>query len=143
MLKPGFIWLLIALLLSGVLSGCAEQKTDEAMIQEQIESLQKAIETRDRGRFMSVIDASYYDQFNDTRKSLERMLLGYFLRYKDISVYVSRNQIEVTQIRAEAQSQVVVTGGKGLLPENARHYQVRSCWKKLDDEWLLSCLEWQ
>lgn len=135
--------LLISVLMGGLLFGCAEQQSDEAMIQAQIDTLQKAIEAHDRGRFMSVIDESYHDQLDNDRKSLQRMVLGLFLRYKDISVYTSANQIDVKQIRAEVQSQVVVTGGSGLIPENARHYQVLSCWKKVDDTWLLSCLEWQ
>ena len=142
MRKPVFIGLFSLMLFVSALSGCAKQKTDEAMIQEQIETLQKAIEEHNRGGFMSVIDVSYHDQLNNDPKSLQAMLLGYFLRYKDISVFVSANQIEVTQIRAQVQSQVVVTGGRGLLPENARHYQVSSNWKKVDGEWLLSGLEW-
>ncbi len=130
-------------LVFGLLTGCAEEKSDEAMIQEQIKILQEAIETHDRGKFMAVIDTEYYDQLNSDRKSLQRMLLGFFLRYKDISVYVSANQVAVMQVRAEVQSQILVTGGKGLLPESARHYQVTSCWKKVADDWLLSCLEWE
>ena len=126
-----------------LLSGCAEKKTDKVMIQEQIEILQEAIETHDRGHFMAVIGSAYSDQINNDRKSLQRMLLGFFLRYKDISVYASAHQFEITQNRAEVQSQIVVTGGKGLLPESARHYKVLSCWKKVSDEWLLSCLEWE
>ncbi len=126
-----------------MLSGCAEQKSDEAMIQAQIEILQNAIETHDRGQFMDVIDTQYRDQLNNDRQSLQRMLMGFFFRYRDISVYVSATQISMQQIRADAQSQVVVTGGKHLIPESARHYQVHSCWKKVSDEWLLSCLEWQ
>ena len=143
MRKTSLIWLFCPLLLLGLLSGCSEQKTDEVMIQEQIDNLQEAIETHDTGRFMSVIDETYQDQLNNDRKALYRLLLGYFLRYKDISVFVSASQIEVTQIRAEVRSQLVVTGGRGLLPEDARHYQVISCWKKTEGEWLLNCLEWQ
>ena len=126
-----------------MISGCAEKKTDEILIREQINSLQEAIETHDRGQFMAVIGTEYSDQVNSDRQSLQRMLLGFFLRYKDISVYISATQINIKQIRADAQSQLVVTGGKSLIPENARHYQVHSCWKKVSDEWLLSCLEWQ
>ena len=92
---------------------------------------------------MDIIDEQYQDRLNSDRKSLQRMLLGFFLRYKDISVYVSATEINIQQIRADAQSQVIVTGGKNLIPENARHYQVHSCWKKISDEWLLSCLEWE
>ena len=131
-------------LFSGILmSGCAEKKTDEALIQAQIETLQAAIESHERGKFMAVIDEQYQDQLNNDRQSLQRMLLGFFFRYKDISVYVSATKISIQRIRADAQSQVVVTGGKNLLPESARHYQVHSCWKKVSDEWLLSCLEWE
>ena len=126
-----------------VLTGCAEKKTDEALIQAQIETLQGAIESHERGKFMAVIDEQYQDQLNNDRQSLQRMLMGFFFRYKDISVYVSATKISIQQIRADAQSQVVVTGGKNLLPESARHYQVHSCWKKVSDEWLLSCLEWE
>jgi len=126
-----------------IISACSEKKTDEELIQEQVARLQEAIETHDRGKFMDTIDSEYSDQINSDRQSLQRMLLAFFLRYKDISVYVSATQINIQQIRADARSQVVLTGGKHLIPDNARHYQVHSCWKKVSDEWLLSCLEWQ
>jgi len=135
--------MLLSLFLIVLMPGCAEKKTDEVLIQEQIKLLQKAIETHDRGNFMDIIDLEYTDQINSDRQSLQRMLLGFFLRYKDISVFVSATQINIQHIRADAQSQVVLTGGKHLIPDNARHYQVHSCWKKVSDEWLLSCLEWQ
>ena len=141
--KTVLLFIASLVLVFGLLTGCAEEKSDEAMIQAQIKILQEAIETHDRGKFMAVIDTEYYDQLNSDRKSLQRMLLGFFLRYKDISVYVSASQVAVMQVRAEVQSQILVTGGKGLLPESARHYQVSSCWKKVSDDWLLSCLEWE
>ncbi len=125
------------------LAGCSENKSDEALILEKIDQLQQTIENHERGRFMEVIDASYQDQLNPDRKALQRMLLGFFLRYKDISVFVSANEVEVNQIRAEVHSQVVVTGGRGLIPDDARHYQVVSCWNKVSDDWYLSCLEWE
>lgn len=135
--------MLLSLSLIVLMPGCAQKKTDEVLIQGQIKLLQEAIETHDRGNFMAIIDPEYSDQINSDRQSLQRMLLGFFLRYKDISVYVSATQINIQQIRADAQSQVVLTGGKHLIPDNARHYQVHSCWKKVSGEWLLSCLEWQ
>ncbi|MCU7800700.1 MAG: hypothetical protein KZQ70_11265 [gamma proteobacterium symbiont of Lucinoma myriamae] len=135
--------MLLSFSLIVLMLGCTEKKTDEVLIQEQITLLQEAIETHDRGNFMDIIDLEYSDQVNSDRQSLQRMLLGFFLRYKDISVYVSATQINIQHIRADAQSQVVVTGGKHLIPDNARHYQVHSCWKKVSGEWLLSCLEWQ
>ncbi len=138
-----FFLTLYLLTLCLLTSGCAEQKTDEVLIQEQINILQDAIEAHDRGKFMAVVDEQYHDQLNSDRQSLQRLLMGFFLRYKDISVYVSATEINIQQIRADAQSQVIVTGGKNLIPENARHYQVHSCWKKISDEWLLSCLEWE
>jgi len=138
------IWLIPALfLLSYLLVACDEAKTDEELITAQINTLQEAIETHDRGDFMAVIDSEYSDHLNKDRSSLQKMLMLFFYRYKDISVYVTGTEIELQQIRAEAHSQVVLTGGQSLIPENARHYQVKSCWKKVDDEWLLSCLEWQ
>lgn len=141
--KFSMLILLFSLMNGLLLSGCAEEKTDEVLIQEQIDVLQKAIETHDRNLFMDVIDDQYQDQLNNNQKSLQRMLMVFFLRYKDISVYVSATEINVQQIRADADSQVVVTGGKNLIPEKARHYQVHSCWKKVSGEWLLSCLEWE
>jgi hypothetical protein len=134
------IIILIGLLFS---SGCAEKKTDEAQILAQIAVLQEAIENHDRSQFMDVIDEQYQDQLGNDRKNLQRMLIGFFYRYKDISVYVSANQVELQSIRADVQSQVILTGGKNIIPDNARHYSVHSCWKKVSDEWLLSCLEWQ
>ena len=125
------------------LVGCSEQQSDEEQIKAQIQLLQQAIENHSRSDFMSVIGEQYYDRLNSDRKSLQRMLIGYFLRYKDISVFVSATQVELIQTRAEAKSQVVITGGKGLIPEDARHYEVKSCWKKDSGEWFLTCLEWE
>ena len=143
MTKISIFFIFWGIFSSVMISACSEKKTDEALIQEQITRLQEAIETHDRGKFMAIIDSEYSDQINSVRQSLQRMLLAFFLRYKDISVYVSATQINIQQIRADARSQVVLTGGKHLIPDNARHYQVHSCWKKVSDEWLLSCLEWQ
>ena len=133
------------LILSGLflLAACSKPQTDEAMIEAKISQLQQAIENHDQGDFMEVIDEHYTDQLHNDRKNLQRMLLGFFLRYKDISVFASAHQIEVNQIRANVQSQVVVTGGEHLIPDSARHYQVHSCWKKVSGEWLLSCLKWK
>lgn len=134
----------IMLLMSLVwISGCSEQPSDEVQIQEKMAQLQEAIEKKDRSGFMAEIDEQYQDQLGNNRKALQRMLMGFFLRYKDISIFVSGSEIEVTQIRAEGRSQVVVTGGEGIIPDNARHYQVYSCWNKQGGEWLLSCLEWE
>lgn len=134
----------IMLLMSLVwISGCSEQPSDEVQIQEKMAQLQEAIEKKDRSGFMAEIDEQYQDQLGNNRKALQRMLMGFFLRYKDISIFVSGSEIEVTQIRAEGRSQVVVTGGEGIIPDNARHYQVYSCWNKHGGEWLLSCLEWE
>ena len=133
------------LILSGLflLVGCSEPQTDEVMIEAKISQLQQAIENHAQSDFMEVIDEHYTDQLNNDRKNLQRMLLGFFLRYKDISVFASGHQIEVNQLRADVQSQVVVTGGEHLIPDSARHYRVHSCWKKVSGEWLLSCLKWQ
>ena len=124
------------------LSACNEKKTDKELIQDQIKVLQEAIESHDRGDFMAVIDKEYSDKLNANRSLLQKRLMLFFYRYKDISVYVSGTEIDLQQIRAEAYSQVILTGGKSLIPENARHYQLTSCWKKVEDEWLLSCLDW-
>ncbi len=113
------------------------------MIRQQIDILQEAIENHSRGDFMAVIDQDYRDRLNPDRKALQRMLQGFFFRYKDISVLVSHSAISIQAIRAEAVSQVVISGGQGIIPDNARHYQVTSCWKKISGEWLLNCLEWE
>ena len=135
-------YILFFVFLSFFLSACNEKKTDKELIQEQIEVLQTAIEEHDRGDFMAVIDEQYSDKLNANRSLLQKRLMLFFYRYKDISVYVSGTEIDLQQIRAEAYSQVILTGGSSLIPDNARHYEVKSCWKKVDDEWLLSCLDW-
>ncbi len=135
-------YILFFVFLSFFISACNEKKTDKELIREQIEVLQKAIEEHDRGDFMAVIDEQYSDKLNDSRSLLQKRLMLFFYRYKDISVYISGTEIDLQQIRAEAYSQVILTGGSSLIPDNARHYEVTSCWKKVDDEWLLSCLDW-
>jgi hypothetical protein len=141
LIKP--ILLLFLVLISLITLGCSNVQTDEVLIQLKIDQLQNAIEKHHRGDFMAIIDRSYHDQMNHDRHSLQRFLMGFFLRYKDISVYISATKINNKGIRAIAESQIVLTGGETLIPESARHYQVYSCWSKVEEEWLLTCLEWQ
>jgi len=100
--------LLLSLMSGLLLSGCAEEKTDEVLIQEQIDVLQKAIETHDRNRFMDVIDEQYQDQLNNNQKTLQRMLMGFFLRYKDISVYASSNPVLLNALKNHQWQEVFV-----------------------------------
>ena len=135
------IILLSVLLL--LISACSQPKNDETLILEQISILESSIEQHNHSDFMDIVASNYHDPINNNKKSLQAMLLVYFLRFKDISVLLSNTTVEIHSIRTDAHSQVIITGGQGLIPDTARHYKVHSCWKKEADVWLLSCLEWQ
>ena len=44
---------------------------------------------------------------------------------------------------ANAQFQILVTGGGGLLPERGQLFAVKTYWQRIDGDWMLIKADWQ
>jgi len=136
--------ILLLVVITLFVSACGDSASDEDKIKNQLQAGVIAIESRNSGDALDIVSETFTDQDNNTRKDLHRILMGYFLRYKDIGVFYTNTAIEIKSPGyAEATFNVVLTGGEHLIPDDARHYDVHSCWRNISGEWLLSCLRWE
>ncbi|TVT76252.1 MAG: hypothetical protein FHP92_09530 [Denitromonas halophila] len=79
------------------------------------------------------------------KTGVQRLLAGYFLRYENIHVVITRVTVEPlshTPDQAWSNASVVLTGAEGLIPEAGRIYQVRGLWVRADGDWQLRELQW-
>ena len=136
-------WLSIA----GASALVACSKSDpQARLDAAVEDLQAAIESRDTGDVMDLLDANFRGSGNLEPESARRLLTATFLRYQNIRVVAlaRSNTIDPTApTLARTQAQVIVTGAQGLIPERAEPYAVNLEWRLVDGDWKLSDLRWE
>lgn len=137
--------LAMAALLVLALSACG-RSDPQTRLDATVEELQDAIEARDTGDVMALLDASFRGSGNLEPDSARRLLTATFLRYQNIKVIAlaRSNTIDPTApTLASTQAQVIVTGAQGLIPERAEPYLVRLEWRLVDGDWKLSDLRWE
>ena len=135
-------WLSIA----GASALVACSKSDpQARLDAAVDALQAAIEARDTGDVIDLLDANFRGSANLDPQEARRMLTGVFLRYKNIRVVAvgRKSQIDpVTPTLGRVEAQVLVTGAQGLIPERVEPYGVKMEWRLVDGDWKLSDLRW-
>lgn len=80
------------------------------------------------------------------KAGVQRLLAGYFLRYRNIHVVISGLTVEPLAhdpSQAWSDAKVVLAGAEGLIPETGRVYSVRGLWQLRDDQWQLVQLRWE
>jgi len=109
-------------------------------------ALQAAIEARDTGDVMDLVDEHFRGSADLDPASARRLLTATFLRYQNIRVVALAPGVRIdpsVPTLGFIESKVVVTGAQGLIPERAEPYTVRSEWRLVDGDWKLSDLRWE
>ena len=132
------------LLAAAMLVACGKDDP-QAKLEAAVKALQAAIEARDTGDVMDLLDEHFQGSGNLDRDGTRRMLTATFLRFQNIKVIAMSSQARVdpqapTLGRVEAQ--VLVTGAQGLIPERAEPYTVRMEWRLVGGDWKLADLRW-
>ena len=132
------------LLAAAMLVACGKDDP-QAKLEAAVKALQAAIEARDTGDVMDLLDEHFQGSGNLDRDGTRRMLTATFLRFQNIKVIAMSSQARVdpqapTLGRVEAQ--VLVTGAQGLIPERAEPYTVRMEWRLVGGDWKLGDLRW-
>lgn len=95
--------------LSLVLVGCGESQSDpEQELRLWVDSAEAAAEDRDRSALMALISPGYTDGRGNDFDSINRMVMGYMLRQKSISLLIKIDDIEVS---AESAADMALTVG--------------------------------
>ena len=136
-------WLSIAV--ASTLAACAKGDP-QARLDATVDELRAAIEARNTGDVMDLLDDNFRGSANLEPDSARRRLTATFLRYQNIRVVAlaRSNTIDPTApTLARTQAQVIVTGAQGLIPERAEPYAVNLEWRLVDGDWKLSDLRWE
>ncbi len=136
-----------ALLACVALALVACSRTDpEQQLLQTAQALQTAIEARDTGDVMDLVDENFRGSANLDPQSARRLLTATFLRYQNIKVVALAPGVRIDPAAPTLgfiESKVVVTGAQGLIPERAEPYTVRTEWRLVDGDWKLSDLRWE
>lgn len=137
--SPG---LLLALLL--VLGGCGPGPGVEEQIRETISSMESAAEEGRPIEFMGYVADDFQGRGGQmTRDDFLRFMTFQMNRYRRFQATLF--PIEVNDQGgnfADASFRVLVTGGRGLLPENGQLYTVETSWVRDDGDWRLWRADW-
>lgn len=137
----------LTLVLLGALALSACGKDDpQARLEAAAKALQAAIEARDTGDVMDLLDEHFQGSANLDRAGTRRLLTATFLRYQSIKVIAMSSSHRVdpqTPALGRTEAQVLVTGAQGLVPERAEPYRVKLEWRLVGGDWKLSDMRWE
>jgi hypothetical protein len=148
--RPGFLARRACLLGLGVavallLPACSKDDP-EARLAAAAKALQTAIEERDTGDVMALLDEHFQASANLDRAGTRRLLTASFLRFQNIRVIAltSSHRIDPqAPSLGRSEAQVLVTGAQGLVPERAEPYGVKLEWRLVGGDWKLTDLRWE
>lgn len=127
-----------------LLTACAG--SDEEQLNQRVDALALAVEERQVGDIMALLAPEIRGPRDIDKRALRQMLFIQFRRHQQISLTVASRDwrfIDTEQGEAELFAVVLVFGGQGWLPDEARSYGVSSRWRKAKDgDWYLYRVDW-
>lgn len=135
--------LLIFVLASILLVACSGPEQAETIIASKIEQMEKAVESRSSRDFLEPVFHGFVSDVGRNKEWLQRTFAFYQLRHQRISVVVSNLEVSIRQSGvAQAEFDVLLTGGEGLLPNSAATYRVETDWRQEQGDWVLVYASW-
>ncbi|MDR2625118.1 MAG: hypothetical protein LBC37_02160 [Zoogloeaceae bacterium] len=119
----------------------------QAALEASVRKLQTALEEKSVRDVLSLLADDFAAPApEDGREWARRTMLMMFSRYQNIRIMVlsseSRIDAQVSD-RATTTAKVALIGAEGLIPDNARQFQVRMGWIRNGEDWKLTRLEWE
>ena len=144
-----FACLLLFGILFGSLNFCSETPPAEEQIRTKINQGKQAIENLNPDELEDVLAPEFEIRTGSKNYDLnliQKTMKLYAFRKQKVNIALGPLQIEMdpynTQL-ASMKTSALITGGRGLLPEDGRLYHVKTKWRLFDDEWLLTHLSWE
>jgi hypothetical protein len=137
-----FIFVIIIVVL-----GC-HRETEQDKVKKVITDIQKAAEEKDVKKIMNNLSETYSDPQEFNYETIKRPLLGYFLIYPKISVYIRNLQISIDNTSAKAIFRTVLTSANkngppaNLIPQSLGMYDFNVLLKKESDGWKVTSATW-
>jgi hypothetical protein len=127
--------------------GC-HRETEQDKVKKVITDIQKAAEEKDVMKIMKNLSETYSDPQGFNYETIKRPLLGYFLIYPKISVYINNLQISIENTSAKAVFRTVLTSSNtsgspaNLIPQSLGMYDFNVLLKKESDNWKVTSATW-
>jgi ketosteroid isomerase-like protein len=127
--------------------GC-HRETEQDKVKKVITDIQKAAEEKDVKKIMNNLSKTYSDPQGFNYETIKRPLLGYFLIYPKISVFINNLQISIENTSARAVFRTVLTSANktgspaDLIPQSLGMYDFNVLLKKESDGWKVTSATW-
>lgn len=125
-----------------LLTACT-QPAPEAALRERVASLQDSIERRDAADLAAVVADDFIGPGGLDRDGARRMAQASFLRYRNVGLELGPLDVEVRGDGATVRFTAMLRGGEGVLPRDARIYDVRTGWRREGGDWELVNAQWE
>lgn len=130
------------------LSACGEKNAEE-QIRRGLAEIQEAVEDKNnagvRKHLSEYFRAGKDGVYTMGKKDVRAALAGYFLRHKNITVKLTKIEIELNQNdekSAKMKALALILGAENLLPDNADLIRVEGEWVEEAGEWRLKSFGW-
>ena len=130
-----------------LLFGCGKPDSPQHIIIANIAALEEGIEQKDPDQVLERIHENFRARSGTDKLWVKRTMAFYMLRHPNIEIVTSGMNIELEPeqepVIARAHFSALVTGGKGLIPEQGAIYQIETEWRLQNDEWQLIYADWR
>jgi ketosteroid isomerase-like protein len=127
--------------------GC-HRETEQDRVKKVITDIQTAAEEKDVKKIMNNLSETYSDPQGFNYETIKRPVLGYFLIYLKISVYINNLQISIENASAKVVFRTVLTSATkagspaDLIPQSLGMYDFNVLLKKESDGWKVTSAAW-
>jgi hypothetical protein len=137
-------WLMVAPLW---LLACGKSDDPQAALEAAAQRLQEALEARQTGDVMAMLDARFRAQDGLDAEWARKTMALVFLRFAQVRVIAVNRQSRIEEGSSgqvgRTIAQVLVTGAQGLVPERVEPYALELVWWREGDDWKLRDLRWK
>jgi hypothetical protein len=141
------VTILFILVITIFVLGC-HRETEQDKVKKVIIDIQTAAEEKDVKKIMNNLSKTYSDPQGFNYEMIKRPLLGYFLIYPKISVYINNLNISIENTTARVAFRTVLTSANktnspaDLIPQSLGMYDFNVSLKKESDGWKVTSATW-
>jgi hypothetical protein len=123
------------------LSGCRREPPEQAL-RNTIAAMEAAAEAQDSDALFEPIADDFVGSEGMDRQAFRRYVTFAGLRARKVKASLGPIDVKLFDKRASASFTVALTGGAGLLPDQAQVYQVETGWRLEGSDWKLISAKW-